>query len=345
MNALHIIAHALSIEPSQGGCLCSFCGNSPFGAVPGALAKINVAVVASRADARSDDVCAGCVAIMAGKPGSDPPPLRTRNVLLVDGEIFSPPLGDLRVLLSNPPLSPFVVSWATSRKKHHAMSAGVSTPHHQVWGSDSGPIDVYPAEHEPVVSAIESLLSWHRRADIENGTYSAPAIQRQGASAWVSLEDRIASYRGQRCWPLLIALARKPEGKPAPPDESLGPLFGGHEVRDPIDEMAADMIAGVARASARRGEDGIGFWGGYLRSRIERHAHRPLREFMSRLIDECGASTTSDAVASVLARLDSIGESQAAAVGRALRTRAALIVAMTYDRTRKDGSRTEIPIA
>lgn len=342
LNALHLVAAARGVATSDVGCLCAFCGDSPFPPTED-LSKTAPAVLATQADARATVICAGCRDVTAGKPGSDPPPLRTRNIALVDGVLSHPPLGEMRAYVSEPPAGPAVFSWATSRQKHHLLHAGVSDRRRQVWGSDSGPIEILPQVHEPVLLSIESLLAWHRRSDIENGTYSAPSIQKHGASRWSELEAAVAGFRGQRAWPLLVAMARKPEA-PEPREELWGPLFGGgkEEVRDPIDELAVDMLEGISRTSERRGEDGIGFWGGYLRSRIQRHAHRPLRECMSRLLDECGTSATSEGAAEMLSRLEAIPEAQAREVSQALRSRTALLVAMTFDRLRKDGTRTKM---
>jgi hypothetical protein len=58
------------------------------------------------------------------------------------------------------------------------------------------------------------------------------------------------------------------------------------------EEDAVRLIAGIARTSPMRSEDGIAFWNGYLRSRVDRHVHRSLREFASRVSDECRCDTS-----------------------------------------------------
>jgi hypothetical protein len=240
-----------------------------------------------------------------------------QHVLCAGGQIAYPASRDLRQILYDPPQGPFVVSWATSKKKHHVLHAGMSTAERQIWGSDFGPIILTEA-HRDVLLMIEILLVWHRRKAILHGVYTAPQIAK--TAQFEALEGSLARYRGQRAFNLLVALAVKTDH---PPGEAEAML-------DPTDADAAGLLAHIARASTYRVERGLDFWSGYFRSRIERHAHRHLGELVSRLLDECGCSPAADGTQEALAFVSAMDAERALAVKQALERRAALMTAEAF---------------
>lgn len=326
MNALHMTAAARGVS-FGASCLCAFCGESPFDRHSD-LSAISEAVLAARRRPDYDCICAGCRSLLEGKPGSQPPPLRMQNVLCVDGAITYPTRGELRVVIVEPPATPFVVSWATSKKKHHVLHAGVSTRDLQRWGSDDGTILIEP-EHRALLAAVESLLCFHPRVAVLTGNYSPPAIVSQGAAAWIDLEARVSSYRSQRVLDLLCAIAFKPEKTSRTPNMETAMI-------DPVDDLTSTLLAHVARASAYRTARGLDFWAGYFRSRIERHNHRPLAERVSRLLDECQCSTTAIDTTEALHQVADLDEAGTVAVENALRGRAALLVAMAFGKVKAE---------
>lgn len=98
---------------------------------------------------------------------------------------------------------------------------------------------------------------------------------------------------------------------------------------DPIDDKAARLLGALAHHSAMRAEDGKTFWAGYFRHRVQRFAGKPLRDFVSRMIDECRVhSVGAQEVVHLLGELD---EQTTLAIEESLRERGALIVALCYD--------------
>jgi hypothetical protein len=337
MKPLALLAAALGVEPGTG-CECAFCGPSAFSSA-GDLRSISDAVVALQRHPGADQICGGCKRLLAGKPGDDPPPLRLRSLLWVEGGGLSYPTRDeLRAVIAAPPPGPHVVSHAVSRKKHHVLHAGLSDARLQRWGTDDRMVHVYPEEHDRVLQDIETMLAWHSRTEVDLASYSAPRISAQGRD-WFDVEDRLRQYRGTQVWTLiLIPLARKPERGTAPPAQakSLDPfdLFAEYDMIDRIDALASGMLADIAGASGYRAERGLDFWRGFFARRLERHAHRPLAELASRLMADCQCSTTSPDVARVIEALSTITDDDAAAVLVALRTRPALLISMAYSERR-----------
>ncbi len=79
MNSpLHLIATALGVR-AVGPSSCSLCGESPF--PRGGSLGANFADYDLLAIPVSRDTCAGCERILGGRPGDEPPPLRTTSFL------------------------------------------------------------------------------------------------------------------------------------------------------------------------------------------------------------------------------------------------------------------------
>lgn len=319
MIAPHILALARGIKTAGAGCLCWICGDSPF----------DRAVVATNTATWWDDLrypdaggaCAACAELLGGKPGQDPPPARTRTLLVVDGVLSTPRMQDLWPILETPPASPHVISWATSGKRHHWMHAGISSATLQVIGADAGPIHHRPADHAPLRAAIVALLSGpHRmsRTAIASGTYSPSAITAFGPPQWARHEQVIARHRPSMLLDLLTTCAPVIEDA-AREEETMIPEE---------DTVATDLLAAIVRGSDRRKSAGLTFWSGELRHRVTRFARQPLPDLVSRLADACETPASAMTQATeILGRLD---DAMTTRVERAFRTRGALIVAMTF---------------
>ena len=119
-TAKTMLARALGIQ-SGAGCRCAVCGDSPFAAA-GPRAVVlggNFTAVGDLADRDAPHVCAGCARLLAGRPGDDPPPLRTTSFICIAGALRPVRVADLWQVLTAPPAGQFVTSWAVSRKTHH----------------------------------------------------------------------------------------------------------------------------------------------------------------------------------------------------------------------------------
>ena len=83
LNPRHIVALSRGVQLGSG-CLCAVCGESPFAPTDWPLGE-NFSDWEA-VDGRSEIVCEGCRSLLSGRPGDDPPPLRTLHVLAVEGE-------------------------------------------------------------------------------------------------------------------------------------------------------------------------------------------------------------------------------------------------------------------
>lgn len=324
LSALHVVALARGVVPGKGSS-CSYCGESPFD-THSDLSKISEAVRALAVEPVHGLVCEGCRNLLKGKPGSQPPPLRMRNVLVSNGSVSYPDTVDLRDVVFRPPSGDFVVSWAESKKKHHVLTAGISVADRQRWGGDAGTVLVCSNQHRELLVSVEQLLVFHSKQIVLSGCYSAALIVKQGYGAWDRCESVVSGYRGQRVLELFVAIARKTDS------------LQGKEgvVLNEADEVAVALLAAVAGSSSYRSRNGKDFWGSYFRRRINRHSHRPLAEVVSRLIDDCGSSITANVVQEVLASVLSMDDPQIRRVERSLRERSALLVAVAFDKIRAD---------
>jgi hypothetical protein len=205
--ALYSVARAIGVEEGSG-CLCSYCGDSRFSPT-GEISKVSSSVRRLARFPAHEEICAGCRKLLGGRPGCDPPPLRMCNVLCRDGSLELTGPGGLRGIFVNPPRGKFVVSWSSSRKKHHILHAGISVKGRQLWGSDDGTI-VVTSRHVDVFCAVEELVYDHGPRAVQSGEYKTSSVARE-PFRWKALEESVMAYRGQRVFDLMCAIARRKE--------------------------------------------------------------------------------------------------------------------------------------
>lgn len=329
MEPRHVLARALS-APERAGCDCACCGPSPFAAAGPRRSVLgaNFTDFDALADRHAPDICAGCARLMAGRPGDDPPPLRTMSFSceVAAPRIFPCDRAWWWALLSAPALlAPTILSWATSRKRHHWLYAGVSTPERYVIGSDHGAIDWTP-DSGALCRALTALLAaGARRAEILSGHYQPPTLARI-RDVVATHDPTIAATRGQLILDLALWCAPKVERAVEE---------GATSMINPTDQAAAELLAHVAFGSSVRVNDGKMFWAsnGFFVRRVRRYAHMPLGRFVSRLMSECavGADFGSRA-AQHLAALDEGREQE---ISTAIRERTDLVVALAFDHCKR----------
>jgi len=324
---LHILAEARGVIRGHGSDCC-VCGESPFDAF-GSRRKVLPNTFADHdLMGSADKVCCGCVALMAGRPGDDPPPLRTANVaILKSGEAVYPDRQGLYRLMADPG-EVRVISWASSRKKHHWLRAGLSTPGRLLIGSDDGQIEYRPVDHSGLLHAVVALLasptgtaSILTRTAIRTGEYHPEAIRKFGVRIWAPLDAIVSRWRPSLLVDLLTIAAPVTLADPQKEDA----------VIDKTEEKAAALLAHIAIASEMRRKDGKMFWGGFYRHRIERFRHLPLSQMASRLMDVVRASPTDPAVAMVTEYLATWTEEESAEVAVVVRDKAALVLALAFE--------------
>ena len=325
--ARHMIARSRCVSGGSG-CVCACCGASLFGAGRPSSAMFGDAFTDFDwlADPSLPNVCAGCVSILAGRPGDDPPPLRTLHCLAVEGAPAAyPGTADVAALLRAPPAGRFVLAFAASRKRHAALRARVSTAERLYVGTDEGTVTYVPAEHSPVLDAVEALLVRFGRDDIRTGGYAACSIAAFGPARWLALDTVVAPHRPSPLLDLLCVVARRPEPSEQPQESA--PMI------DIDDERAAELLSYLAEASAFRRRDGLTFWKGYFRHRLGRFAGLPLRDAVSRLIDALQCEP-GDALSGAILGLDALDPGEVPHVERALRQRGPLVLAYAHSMMR-----------
>lgn len=324
MNARHLLARSRG-TPEGSGCECYVCGMSPFD--PSTFELGDNFTDHNDCHGTGGIVCSGCASLLRGRPGDDPMPLRMTHILAVYGaEPVYPKRGDLDAILRAPPEGVFVLAIAESGKRHAALRAGVSTAARLLIGTDSACVVYEPARHHPLLDAVAALcipapkMPGFTRDQIRSGQYGASQIIAFGAARWEACERTIAPRRGTALLDLLILIAR-PAPLPAMEQDMI----------DPIDELAAQLLAEIAKAS-RVDKMTVNFWGGFLLHRLARFADLPLADFVSRLMAACAVPGI--AGQEIVAALDSMSAEDVSGVSAALRARPALLVALAYERSR-----------
>ena len=290
----HLIALALGARTASAAAAaaqCAICGPRPPFAAAGPCGRYLKTVEVDDMPgpcAPDTPVCAGCAACAGGRPGDNPPPLRTRSLLVhecraLDYEpceaLALEYLGrpDMRRVLATccdwPEGRRYVVSWAVSGQKQHWRHAGVSGRRRLVIGSDAGPIVYFPAIHRAALGCVERLLEGgFAREEIRTGGYPAPKIARFGARRWQLAESGLARLRdggssggaggGARAAESLLDLlcwaARHPRDLAA--GERIGDGEAGEAGDEEVDGMveqydrlAASLLADLARSTMASG--------------------------------------------------------------------------------------------
>ena len=332
INPRTLMADAIGVSRGSGT-PCAVCTNSPFDVAGTVKTVLRSTFTATMLLDRPDlnIVCTGCKVILGGKHGTFPPPLRAKSFAIAVDE--SPWIRwleqeDWWPILLDPDLPPTVLSWSETGKRQHHLSAMVSGAGAWRVGSDNGCI---MWRHRPeLLEAIQDLRdAGVSKARIISGKY-APRWRAKHQGLAAKADEVLDSWRGSRVLALLAYASPGLDEVPKIGEEEPMPISSA-------DEWAVEMLAILARSSARRSEDGLRFWGTFYDARIARFSRLPLVDFISRLITEIGASTTGVAPAVKLA--GDLNEQDAAAVMDAIRSRRAALIALAFDRlkTARDG--------
>ncbi|MDB4914072.1 MAG: hypothetical protein JWM95_1716 [Gemmatimonadetes bacterium] len=332
-RAREILATALGVRLGAG-CSCCVCGDSPFdGAGPRKKALgIGFSDWAACEAPTAPDLCTGCARLLGGRPGDVPPPPRTRSLAVVEGALLVLDYADVWGLLVDPPQGLSILSWATSKQRHHILYAEPCTPTHLRIGSDQGTITFIPSRDAPLSLAVATLrtvdakgFGWCARDDILSGRYRPAAIAR-GASAWTACEAIIAPRRGDPVLDLLVAHA------PTDDPRVLSPFSETFQsMIDPTDARAADLLVRLAKDSGYRSTHGKEFWAGVFARRVQRHAGRVLPVFVARMLADLSVAPHSSGALSVVEFVRETDDADATNIMMTLRERTQLLVALAYD--------------
>lgn len=283
---LHYIAAAKGVIPGLGS-TCTFCGPSPYPASNYSLGTLftdhDYLVMPGYA------VCTGCESVVGGKPSATDPPIRMTHIWTDGIELRRVKPADIREVLMDPPPGEWVLSWATSGQRHHALRAGVSTAGRMLVGSDAGQIEVLP-EHRDVLVACESLMATFTRDEVLTGAYPAGKVSTFGAGSWAELDDLVSPYRGTLLLDFLVMAARRPDASETTTED---------EAMTEIEAAAVRLLYPLAQGSTLRAKDGIAFWRSQFVSRLkETPWDQPVADALDRLARRllCSPMSLADAL-------------------------------------------------
>lgn len=330
--ARHLLARCRGIEPakreSEGS--CAMCGLTPF-ETAGPKRRVlgsNFVDFMALLEPLCDDICAGCDALMSGRPGDDPPPLRTRSVYADESGARYLKMADIWPLIEHPPANRFTLSWAESGQKHHWLHAEMSTPQLLRIGCDRTTIEFDRSRHDGLRHAVAEMIArGSSRKAIILGDYHPKTVRTVGSATWRRLELMIEPHRPSPLLDFLTTIAPKPDDVATLTDEV--------QLIDPQDQKAAEILAGIARSSSVRTNDGKMFWGGFFRHRVERYRRCSLPDLASKLMDAVQSSTTSPEMRTTIAAIEEMDDDTQQAVQSAIADRPAFIISLAYEQIQK----------
>lgn len=227
-------------------------------------------------------------------------------------------------LLADPPDKPFVLCLPYSFQKHSFFYAGVSTSACAWIGTDDRVVKLdYAAYDIPGAIALvgEMLKNGVPRKELQNGSYSifSRAKFGQRLDDW---EAALAPLRQDGAIELMVIYspATKEKIKFAMEDEV---AFTDTESK------AIDLLVDLAWASSYRKSDGMAFWGGFFRRRINRNLRKgDLKIFFSSVAGDISCESPA-LETSVIEALD---DDMAALVLKDIQTKTELLLAAAYTR-------------
>jgi hypothetical protein len=304
-TARHLLARAFGVE-LNGATYCALCGESPYASAGPAARVLGDGFTDQEAfeDPQAADVCLGCQRLLAGRPGDDPPPLRTYSFVVIGGQFVAfHERAAFWALLVDPPADLQLLSWTRTHKRHHWLWAELADAEGLVIGSDQGPIRYRWAREVLLRDALVMLRRCCTLDEVQSGHYRAPSILALGATCWREAEAIVEPRRGDRVMALLLAHIPAADAEARRPTPEVPML-------SETDEQAVTLLQLLAHGSAARIHDGLNFWNHFYRRRVIRHMHRDLQTFASRMLDDlrversigaaCGGATVVDVRRGVL---------------------------------------------
>jgi hypothetical protein len=100
---------------------------------------------------------------------------------------------------------------------------------------------------------------------------------------------------------------------------------------DQNDSDAVYILTALASGSSIRANDGLMFWKGMFRHRVQRFARLSLSAFVSRMMDELAVQPSSVQTEHICLAMNKWPVERQEAASRAIRERGALLVALAFD--------------
>jgi hypothetical protein len=311
-------------RPEPGPSRCIVCGDSPFAEgrpVSDLFGSSFTDFGLMQGD--GEVACQGCSAMLGGRPGGTPMPLRLGHFAVLGEDLARPTSVQLWALLYDPPEDLHAIGWTATRQRHASLRCGPCSPGLLMVGSEQGTIPWDVEQCRPLLDAVHALRAQASQDVILTGQYPPHVIATLGP-LWEPNEEVVRRWRPSMQLQMAVAVTPRPEPKetePMPMTES--------------QTRAARIVADLASASAARKANALDFWGGLLARRLTVSASRQdlvqaVGDLMQRIqVSPLLVSDTVDA-------LRWMPEDEAAATLREMRDRPLLIVALARQMAKED---------
>lgn len=162
----------------------------------------------------SKSVCINCAFCLSQAS------LRFYSILATEDGMAHPGRAEIRDLLVNPPMPPFVLTIAVSGQKHLTFRADVAHNREQfpVQFEEMQAI-VQPGQLARILEPVEKLYTVFSKEEITTGRYSQGRMRQMGLGEFQQLESKIADRRGSRLFELAVFVAQKQEPREVAEDE------------------------------------------------------------------------------------------------------------------------------
>lgn len=222
------------------------------------------------------------------------------------------------------PNAKFVMTLPYSFKKHHWLYAGLSSNEVAYIGTDNRTVVIDYTKHnvKRIIETIEKMIAYGiPRNEIIEGKYSLFTESKYPSVR--DLEKIIAPLRPSGAIELIVKYTPAVKSK-------LNYEWEGKVVLNETEKKAVALLKEIAIKSAYRKEDGMRFWEGYYKRRVNRFRDLEFNEFVSRL---CGSVD-----ADVDVNLDivkELTEQESKDIMEEIRKKSDLLLALSYSEIRE----------
>ncbi|MGN0686824.1 MAG: hypothetical protein ACI4KA_01805 [Oscillospiraceae bacterium] len=187
-------------------------------------------------------------------------------------------------ILREPPEC-FVLSVPYSFKKHHWLYAGLSGREKAYIGTDDRTVEVDYSSFDvsDIIDTVQDMINYGiPRAEIVSGNYSIFTTSKYG-TLLLRNEAKIEPLRAGGLIELIVKYTPARKEKLIYEREEDNPMLTESEMN------AVNFLGSIASNSSYRKQNGIQFWQGYFKRRINRFKKYDAKIFASKLAESCGS--------------------------------------------------------
>lgn len=262
-----------------------------------------------------EKICSKCIALMQKAHLS-------KVVLYHEGVMETGKFDMAWNAMIDPPDGEFVLSVPYSFKKHHLLSAGLSTAEVMNIGTDDGSVEFVTArDAEALGAVVESVKNGVPRAQVMSGQYSPMIMNTFGADYISNLENAVALARETGLLKLIYRVL--PKQKKIKYTKEVKRLLSSEDVK------AGELLAEIAIRADMRLERGMEFWSAVFPHRVNRFRTLELNDMIERLCQAFSISAVGMSRISNL--LNSYSDEEAKSIAHAIRNHTQIVLGICYD--------------